>query len=99
MMFSRFSSFDKLGKRMRESEEARKVAEEKKTVANVYGDDIANKAGNMTNVESVIQKEDLGKRSSSLFSEDIVMNTSGSEKTKKNEKALLGNSRGTLFGN
>jgi hypothetical protein len=30
---------------------------------------------------------------------DNTQNTSGSEKTKANDKALLGNSRKTLFGN
>ena len=91
--------FDKIGDKVRKDREARKVAEEKQAVASVYGSDIAEKAGNMTNVNKTIAAEDLGKRPESLFSGDIVMNTSGSEQEKKNTKALLGNSRGTLFGN
>lgn len=99
MFRSRLHRFDGLKEKAGKEEEARKAAKEKKAVANVYGDDIANKAGSMSKVEDVIAKENLGKRPESLFFDEGVQNTSGSEKTKKNEKALLGNSRGTLFGN
>jgi hypothetical protein len=99
MKFGRLGRFDKIGDEMRKDREARKVAEEKQAVASVYGSDIAEKAGKMSNVDKTIAAEDLGKRPESLFSGDTVMNTSGSEKEKKNTKALLGNSRGTLFGN
>lgn len=99
MFRSRLHKFDKGADRIKEEEKARKIAEEKQAVASVYGSDIAEKAGKMSNVDKTIAAEDLGKRPESLFSGDIVMNTSGSEKEKKNTKALLGNSRGTLFGN
>lgn len=96
---SKRNRWDNLGKKIREEREATKIAEEKQAVASVYGSDIAEKAGKMSNVDKTIAAEDLGKRPESLFSGDIVMNTSGSEQEKKNTKALLGNSRGTLFGN
>lgn len=99
MFRSRMDRFDGVAKKVRKDKEARKVAEEKQAVASVYGSDIAEKAGKMSNVDKTIAAEDLGKRPESLFSGDTVMNTSGSEKEKKNTKALLGNSRGTLFGN
>lgn len=99
MFRSRLNRFEKSGKEIVKEKEAKKVAEEKQAVASVYGSDIAEKAGKMSNVDKTIAAEDLGKRPESLFSGDTVMNTSGSEKEKKNTKALLGNSRGTLFGN
>jgi hypothetical protein len=99
LLRSRLNRFDGIAKGLKKKEEARKIAEEKQAVASVYGSDIAEKAGSMTNVDKTIAAEDLGKRPESLFSGDTVMNTSGSEKEKKNTKALLGNSRGTLFGN
>ena len=45
-------------------------------------------------------KEEKAKKAKEMQSEEEgVQNTSGSEKAKENEKALLGNSRRTLFGN
>lgn len=44
-------------------------------------------------------KEEKIKKDKELQSEEGIQNTSGSEKAKENEKALLGNSRRTLFGN
>ena len=98
-MFKLRKKFEKVAELSAREEEARKAAAEKKAVSNVYGDDIANKAGSMSKVEDVVAKEDFGKRPESLFFDEGIQNTSGSERTKKNEKALLGNSRGTLFGN
>lgn len=98
-MFKLRKKFEKVAELNARDEEARKAAAEKKAVSNVYGDDIASKAGSMSKVNEVVAREDSGKRPVSLFAEEGIQNTSGSERTKKNEKALLGNSRGTLFGN